>query len=238
MAITGTTNIRTSAVLQDSVYEHRWYDALGPYVVKVIEEFVNWPKNAAGYGAACTTTPTGAGTAVLVPDGAALGGRMIITNAAANDDSVEMQWLGEAFLPTATNRIYFGIKFQISDATQSDFLVGLAITDTAAIDDLTDGIYFRKLDGVTACNFVLEGNAGTETETAALTVVAATDYILEWTWNGSNIEFYVDGVLIGAPVLTNLPVTYLTPTIAFQNGEGVAKNMTVDWMRCIQVPGY
>ena len=71
---------------------------------------------------------------------------------------------------------------------------------------------------------------------AALTVVAATDYILEFYWNGTNISFYVDGVLIGAPVLTNIPhALYMTPSIAFQNGEAVAKTMTIDWMRCIQV---
>ena len=234
---TTTSHIGQAEVLMDDTYTHRWYDAVGPYVNKVLEDFVQTPYIAASTIGSWLTTPSGASTHALVAG--ALGGNMLITTAGAENNGItSMQVLGEAFLPTANNEIYFGIRFQISDATQSDFLVGLAITDTAAIDDLTDGIYFRKLDGVTACTFVIEGNAGTETETAALTVVAATDYILEWTWNGNNIEFYVDGVLVGAPVLTNLPVTYLTPTIAFQNGEGVAKNMTVDWMRCIQVPGY
>lgn len=237
MAITGTTPIGSNIVLQDTVYSHRWYDALGPYVNKVIEEFVNWPKLAGGTGAACTTTLVGAGTAVLVANGAALGGRMIITNAAGVDDSVEMQWLGEAFLPTAGNRIYFGAKFQISDVTDSELLVGLAITDTTAITAVSNGIYFRKIDGTAICNFVIETN-NTETATAAVTMVAATDYTLEWIWDGTYIQFYVDGVLIGAPVLTNIPTAeYMTPTIAFQNGEAVAKNMTVDWLRCIQVTG-
>ena len=232
----GISYLGRAVIFNDSVLDYRWYDAIGPEVNKVIEEFVRFPLLAAGYGQAYTTTPTGAGTVTLVPDGAALGGRMIITNAAANDDSIEMQALGSCFLPTANNKIYFGIKFQISDATQSDFLVGLAIPDTTLIDGVdSDGIYFRKLDGVTACTFVLE-HATAETETAALTVVAATDYILEFYWNGTNISFYVDGVLIGAPVLTNIPhALYMTPSIAFQNGEGVAKNMTIDWMRCIQV---
>jgi hypothetical protein len=146
--------------------------------------------------------------------------------------------LGEAFLPTANNEIYFGIRFQISDATQSDFLVGLCITNQTPLGGITDGIYFRKIDETTACNFVVESNAGTETSTAAFTVVAATWYTLEFRWNGTNLYFYVDGVYVGAPVVTNIPTAeYLTPTICFLTGEGAIKTMTVDWIRAIQTVG-
>ena len=47
-------------------------------------------------------------------------------------------------------------RFKLSDATQSDALVGLAITDTTAIDGVTDGIFFTKDDGDTNLDFVVE----------------------------------------------------------------------------------
>ena len=233
---TTTSRIGQAEVLMDDTYTHRWYDAAGPYVNKVLEDFVQTPYIAANAIGSVTTTLVNLSTHALVAG--ALGGNMLITTAAAENDGAQLQWLGEAFLPTANNEIYFGCRFQVSEATQTDFLVGLCITDTTAITDVTDGIYFRKVDETTACNFVVESNAGTETATAALTVVAATWYTLEWKWNGTNLYFYVDGVYVGAPVLTNIPTAeYMTPTIAFLTGGGGARTMTVDWMRCIQTVG-
>ena len=233
---TTTSHIGQAEVLVDSTYDHRWYNAVGPYVNKVLEEFVQTPYIAASSIAGTTTTLVNLSTHALV--GGALGGNMLITTAGAEVDGAQIQWLGEAFLPTANNEIYFGCRFQISSATESDFMIGLCITDTTALaDGVTDGIYFRKIDGTTACNFVVE-TASTETATAAFTVAAATWYVVEWRWNGINLYFYVDGVYVGAPVVTNIPTAeYMTPTIAFLTGDTVAITMTVDWMRCIQTIG-
>ena len=233
---TTTSKIGQSEVIVDAGYDHRWYAATGPYVNQVLEDYVKTPYTAANVIGSWLTTPSGASTNALVAG--ALGGNMLITTAAAENNGItSQQVLGEAFLPTANNEIYFGIRFQISDATESDFLVGLAITNQTPLGGITDGIYFRKIDGTTQCNFVVE-TAATETSTAALTVVAATWYILEFKWNGTNLYFYVDGVLTGTPVVTNIPtVEYLTPTICFLTGEAVAKTMTVDWIRVIQTVG-
>lgn len=231
MGTVSKTTVGRAIVWADADYTHRWLDAVGPGVNKVIENMVNLPMLAAGTPAAYTTTLVGASTTALV--GGALGGALLITTAAAENDGVNMQALGEAFLPIAGNRMYFGAKLQISNATESDFLVGLTITSTAALGGVTDGIYFRKIDGTTACTFVVE-TASTETSTAALTVVAATDYILEWVWDGAAITFYVDGVLTGTPAVTNIPtVEYMSPIIEFLTGSGNARTMTVSWMRAI-----
>ena len=232
---TTTSYIGQSEVVVDADYDHRWYRATGPYVNQILEEFVQTPYIAASSIGGTTTTLINASTHALVAG--ALGGAMLITTAGANLDGVNIQWQGEAFLPTANNEIYFGCKFQVSAATQSVFLLGLAITDTTADTGVTDGIYFRKLDGVTACTFNVE-TASTETETAAFTVAAATDYIVEWKWNGTNLYFYVDGVYVGAPVVTNIPTAeYMTPTISFHTGDDAPITMTVDWIRCIQTVG-
>lgn len=232
MAVEKTT-VGRNTVWADSVYPFRWYRAVGPDVNQVLEDFVNTPYIAANAIGNYTTTLVNLSTHALVAGN--LGGAMLITTAGAENDGAQLQALGEAFLPTAANRIYFGCKFQVSAATQNDFLVGLAITDTTAIAGLTDGIYFRKIDETTACNFVIE-TASTETATAALLVTAATDYVLEWTWDGTALKFYVNDALVGTPAVTNIPTAeYMTPTIAFLTGAAAAVTMTVSWMRCIQI---
>ena len=232
MALTKTT-LGRATVWYDADYPARPYWMVGPDANILIEEFVNFPMLAAGTPAAYTTTLVNASTVALV--GGNLGGAAVFTTAGAENDGVQIQALGEGYLPNSQNQIYFGIKLQISDATQSDFLVGLCITDTTAIAGLTDGIYFRKIDETTTCNFVVE-TGSTETATEALTVVAATDYILEFWWNGTALNFYVDGVLTGTPAVTYIPTTeYLTPTIALLTGAGAVKTMTVSWMRVGQV---
>lgn len=232
MALTKTT-LGRSTVWYDATYPSRPYRLIGPDANILIEEFVSLPMLAAATPAAYTTTLVNASTVALYTGW--LGGALLITTAGAEDDGAQIQALGEAFLPTASNQIYFGIKMRISSATESDFLVGLAITDATAIAGVTDGIYFRKVDGTTTCNFVVE-TGSTETETAACTIAANTDVILEFWWNGVALNFYVDGVLTGTPALTNIPTTeYMTPTIAFLTGDNAAITMTVSWMRAGQV---
>lgn len=219
-------------VIYDSDGGYRWFDALGPGVTKVLEEFVRHPRisTTALGGWTCTVT-----NATFAMTAGALGGSLVMATAGADNDGVNAQVTGEAFLPNSGNRIYFGIRLQASEATESDFLVGLCITDTDCLGAVTDGIYFRKVDAATAVNFVVE-TGGAETATAALTFAANTPYILEWTWDGAAINFYVDGVLIGTPALTNIPtVEYMTPTMHLLAGSAAVNTFTIDWVRCIQV---
>ncbi len=74
-----------------------------------------------------TVTEVGAGSRALTDID---GGALLITNAAADNDRNELQKLGESFLLTAGKRAFFKARFKVSDATQSDFLIGLAVTDT------------------------------------------------------------------------------------------------------------
>jgi len=65
----------------------------------------------------------------------------------------------------------------------------------------------------------------------------ATWYILEFIWDGTNLDSWVNGVLqTRVAALTSLPqAVTLTPTIAFRAGEGVVKTYEVAWMRAIQI---
>jgi hypothetical protein len=212
----------------------RILNAFGPSVVKFIEEFVGLPIQAANQPAWGTATLVGAST--LADVAGADGGCAIITTAGAENDGVNLQVNGEAFgKMVAGKQAYFGCRFQVDEATQSDFLVGLCITDTDLLGAMTDGIYFRKVDGSTTMNFVLEKNS-VETATAFGTAIAAaTWYTVEFFFDGTRVRWWVNGVEQTVPATTNLcDDEWLTPSVHFLTGEAGAHTMTIDWIRAIQ----
>lgn len=183
-----------------------------------------------------TAVEAGAGTSTAVLSDNTL----LITTAANEDDGVSLQVKGEAVkLDATTKRAYFGISFQASEATQSDFFVGLAITDTALLGGVTDGVYFECLDASTDINFVLEKDSTETTSAAAVgTFADATDIVLEFYFDGTNIDAYVNGTLQTRLAVTNLPDDeFLTPSVEFLTGAASAETMTVNWMRSIVIDG-
>lgn len=216
---------------------HRLVGAIGPDVVEFFDDFAKSPLSGADalHGWTVTLVEGGAGeTTITHPDGAA--GEILITTDAAENDGANLQMTGEAFgLFTSARQGYFGIRLKSGEATQSDFLVGLCITDTDLLGGVSDGIYFRKVDGSTSVAAVTEKNS-TETETAAvLTFAADTYYVLEFYFDGTSVYFYVDGTLVATHTANICDDELLTPSIHFLTGNAAAETMTVDWVRAIQV---
>ena len=233
--------INGNLVYHDSSNKQRWLDALGPEVAKVIENFASLPMAAADSPSAYTITlvEAGAGESTVALTGGAQGGDLLITTDANDNDGVNMQVTGEAFKFDTTNKYpcYFGISFQASEATQSDFFVGLAITDTTLLGGVTDGVYFECLDASTDINFVFEKDSTETTSASAVgTFADATDIILEFYFDGTNIDAYVNGTIQTRLATTNLPDDeFLTPSIHFLTGAASAETMSVHWMRTIQI---
>ena len=186
-----------------------------------------------------TVTAVGASTAAMT-DGA--NGRLLLTTAALENDGVQLQKVGGAFLPVSGKKMWFKTKFQISDATQSDFLFGIAVTDTTAIvaagDGVTDGIFFQKDDGSTSVTLYCQKDTTTGQTSAAsvATITAATDIELAFYYNGvSSIKYFVDGVHKGTLDLTTTPATYLPDTecrvtMAFLTGAAAAITCNIDYI--------
>lgn len=175
-----------------------------------------------------TVTETDAGATQALTDGD--GGLLLITNTAADDDLVSLQKVGESFRFASGKKLFFEARFKVSDATQSDVVIGLQITDTTPLD-VTDGVFFIKADGAATVSLRVEKN-NTATATTVATLADDTFVRLGFYYDGaSSIQYFVNGVLGGTSVTTNLPDDEdLTPTIAIQNGEAVAKTMTVDYV--------
>lgn len=175
-----------------------------------------------------TETDAGATQALAAGDG----GWLLITNTAADDDLVALQKTPAAFSFTAGKKAFFKARLKVSDATQSDFVIGLQVVDTTPLD-VTDGVYFLKSDGSTSLAIIARKNAttGSNTATGIATIVADTFITVAWYYDGvDRISYAIDGTVKGAISGSSdyLPDTICTVSVALQNGEAVAKTMTVD----------
>jgi hypothetical protein len=107
--------------------------------------------------------------------------------------------------------------------------------DTGEPDDY---IAFYKADAGITCDFVVRQNGASTTTAAVHSFVAATDVILEWYYDGTNVYAYVNGTLAATIAASNANFPndeYLTPTIDFTTGSGDARTCQIDWLRAIQV---
>ena len=237
--------INGNLVYYQSNNMQRWLDVVGPAVVKVKQEF-QFGNYAVAAGDATgitregwllTFVEVGAGGQLMSLVAGADGGNLLITNAGNEDDGINMQVIGSSFNLSLTNAwpAYFGARFQISEATESDFVLGLCNTDTTLTAATEDGIYFRKADGSTAVSAVIE-KTHVETTVAAWTAAANTWVIAEILFDGVNVDFYVNGTALTRQVATNIPNTvYLTPSFEFLNGSAANHTATFDWIRAFQL---
>jgi hypothetical protein len=188
-----------------------------------------------------TTVEAGAGSATeALTDGSF--GELLITNDAADNDEDEFQKKGESFLPVSGKKMWFKTRFKISDATQSDFLIGLAVTDTTLLgatngDGVTDGIFFAKEDGDTNIDFHVQKDTTTgQLSTSAIGTIGTSYVTLGWEFDGLRFfKVYKDDVHVSTVDITTtftafMPDTELTISFAIMNGEAVAKTMTVDYI--------
>lgn len=176
-----------------------------------------------------TVTETDSGATQALTDGD--GGLLLITNTAADNDLVSLQKVGESFRFATGKKLFFEARFKVSDATQSDVVVGLQITDTTPLD-VTDGVFFIKADGAATVDFRVEKNNTATTASAMATMANDTFIRLGFYYDGvSAVQYFVNGANAGSSVTTNLPDDEdMTVTLAIQNGEAAAKTMTVDYV--------
>jgi hypothetical protein len=182
-------------------------------------------------------TITGTGTAIVSD---ALGGVVNITNSGADDDAYFAQWQGgngssniaETFTFRAGKKLWFAARFQLSDVTDSDAIIGLAIADTSPLD-ASDGVFFLKADDAATLALVSKIVTPVTASVNVLTMVAATYYEVAFEYDGiDTIKAFVNGNPAGSLGITALPTTELAVTFGVQNGAAAAKTMLLDWIFC------
>lgn len=175
-----------------------------------------------------TTVEAGAGDATEALAADELNGALLITNDAADDDSDSLQLTQETFKIQSGKKLWFETKLKISDATQSDLLVGLNIRDTTPLAS-SDGIVFLKSDGSTAMSFKTYKDT-TATTTSSVYTMTTSYVTLGFYWDGvSTVKAFVNRALVATHTTNICDDENLALTLHIQNGEAAAKTCTVDY---------
>jgi hypothetical protein len=178
-----------------------------------------------------TTTEDGTGSATeALTDGD--GGILLVTNAAGDNDHDFFQLVKEGFKYESGKQLAFHVRFKTNDATQSDIVAGLQLTDTTPLD-VTDGIFFLKSDGAATISFIVEKDSTQSTLTLPNSLADDTFMTLGFVYDPKDQKFHVyqNNVLAGTVVSTNAPDNEeLTVSFGIQNGAAAAKTLSVDYI--------
>ena len=185
-----------------------------------------------------TTTEAGSGNASeAITSGA--GGQLLITNDDADNDLDFFQLKGESFKWDSSKRMFFSARFKTNDATQSEIVMGLQITDTTPLD-VTDGIFFLKIDGDTQPDLIIEKDNTSTLSILEMDAMEDDTFVtlsfeydpLDVATGGAVFRAYQDNVQVGEITgTTNAPDDEdLTISFGIQNGEAAAKTLTIDFI--------
>ena len=178
-----------------------------------------------------TTTEDGTGSASeALADGD--GGVLLVTNAAGDNDHDFFQLVKEGFKFESGKQIGFHVRFKTNDATQTDIVAGLQLTDTTPLD-VTEGIFFLKSDGAATISFIVEKDSTQSTLTLPNSLADDTFMTLGFIYDPKDQKFHVfqNNVLAGTVVSTNAPDDEeLTLSFGIQNGAAAAKTLSVDYV--------
>ena len=172
---------------------------------------------------------------------------MLITTGTNEDDGINMQLgavAGENIDLSGDHPLYFGTVFQINDVDQTVFFAGVGITDVDWLGGLTDGMYFRSVDGSADLYFVTEQDA-VENTTLVATMADATDITCEFLYynyaeTGPQVRVFIDGAEVSAARTLATAATFpddelLRTTVEFTTGEAVANTCTMQLLHMIHI---
>ena len=178
-----------------------------------------------------TTTEDGTGSASeALTDGD--GGILLVTNAAGDNDHDFFQLVKEGFKYESGKQLAFNIRFKTNDATETDIVAGLQLTDTTPLD-VTDGMFFLKSDGAATITFVVEKDSTQSTLDLPNSLADDTFMTLGFVYDPRDQKFHVfqNNVLAGTVVSTNAPDDEeMTLSFGIQNGAAAAKTLSVDYI--------
>lgn len=216
----GVTNVAQTSTLGDFL-------AMDP--TKVITYFNDFMTYVAGDWT-ITTTEAGAGSATEAPANVA-GGVLLVTTDDADNDNDFLQLKGEPFTFATGKKTWFKTRFACDDATQSDIVFGLQITDTSPLA-VTDGVYFIKDDGAATFDLEVMKNSTSTSTTSVATLVDDTYISLGFYFDGvDKIKVFVNDAHVATSVTTNMPDDEeLTVSFGIQAGEAAAKALSVDYL--------
>ena len=163
-------------------------------------------------------------------------GILLLTTGATENDGSGYQSKIEAWRFAANKALEFECRFKIGDVTQTDFVIGLQVTDTTPFAT-ADGAWFGSDDGDALLDFHLAKGSVQGDLTGLATLEDDTWVKAGFYYDGvdANVQVFINDVRVGAlPFATNAPTTELALSLAFTSGETGAQTLLIDYIRVTQ----
>ncbi len=208
-----------------------------PYAYRLEDDFFSF--NASDW--TITTVELGTGNAAEAI-GDAAGGVLEITNDDADDDSDELQLVGESIILASGKPVVFLARIKVDDATDSDLFVGLSATDTDILGGTDNGVLFQKDDGDANLDFGCRAAGAGSLSDTGVDLSDDTWIVVGFRWDGFGTvtPFYSTdasgkNVTELTAVTTNIPTTEMRISFGVRNGEAAVKKVSVDYIKCAGV---
>lgn len=181
-----------------------------------------------------TVTEQGAGGTQAMTD--ELGGVLLLTTDVLDDDSIDMQVLGEAWLLTPGNPLWGEFKVKTAKTTQLDIFLGLCVTDTTLIDAVQDALFFQCDDGDANVDWHTDKDNTETTGDTGFDMAAATYAYYGLYFNGvDTVEFWINNEHRASSTTNINDDEEMRISVAIQNGEAGATTMALDYIDFFQV---
>lgn len=188
------------------------------------EDFIVGPISTTSYWFG-TSTAVASGTYV----DAGLEGGVIAFTPDVEDKGIQIQ--GNAgFVPAADFHMACECRFKLTDADQTDFMVGFSGLDTTALGLNDEALAIGCEDGSALLKYVSRSDGTGSFTTTGTTMEDDTFYRAGFIQNGTkDLKVYVDGAL-AISYTTACSDEAMAPTIALLSGEASANCLYLDWV--------
>ncbi len=211
----------------------------------IISTFPNFPSNVEATFdfvhdedlAAFTVTQIASGTAAVIDTNATGRNGIVLFSSvdATEDKGAQIQQDALAFEMQDNRDLMFAARFAVSEAVQSDVIVGLAVADTSLIASApTDGIYFQSIDGSNALRLVVRQGSTLQADAPVTDLVNDQFFTVAFRVRNVNgaqgtVDAWVNGTLVTTFAISALPNTpNLASSFAFMSGAAAIQTASLD----------
>jgi hypothetical protein len=199
---------------------------------------VSWGTDFDRYRAAdWVDTVVGTGTVAQINE---LGGVLALTTSAGATDAAYLDKVGEVYQFGAGYQTWFASRVSLSDATNTEMVLGLQATDTTPTTS-TNGVYFHKPSGGTRVYLVqVSATTGLTTTTdTGYDMLSATYAVFSYYHDANGTVFFsvkdATGTSVaGGSVAANLPTVTQTISFGVLNSNAAVHTMKVDYVFAAQ----
>ena len=160
------------------------------------------------------------------------GGVLTVTTNNADNDNVCLEAQGESWKFEAGKKLWLAARFSVSDADDSDLVIGLHSTDTNPFSTApAQRAWFALTEGAATLTFNVDNNTVDASSGTVVTLADATMVEVAAYYDGATtITLYANGAKAGEMTGVAIPATELALGFAVQTGAAAVRTMLVDYL--------